>query len=97
MRQPPPTRDPAALSRGQHAKLAAIGIGHDHPAYLVLTDVDTSRPEVDQTVDLPLLITVNGGARSKCSRFFPVFGIIHAPSQEIFGPPCGERIAVWRP
>lgn len=41
-----------------------------------------------------------GGASSKCSRFFPDFGIIPLPSQEsqeIFGPPCGERIAVWRP
>ena len=35
-----------------------------------------------------------GGARSKCSRFFPVFGATGGPPQVIFGPPCGERIAV---
>jgi hypothetical protein len=28
-----------------------------------------------------------GGARSKCSRFFPVFGISGGPPQVIFGPP----------
>jgi hypothetical protein len=50
----------AGLSRGQHAKLTAIGIGHSHPAGLALADVDASRTEGDQTVDLLLLITVNG-------------------------------------
>ncbi len=38
----------------------AIGIGHDHPADLALADVDASRPERDETVDLRLLITVDG-------------------------------------
>jgi transposase len=47
------------LSRGQHAKLAAIGIGHGHPAGLALADVDATCPETDQTVDLVLLITVD--------------------------------------
>ena len=31
-----------------------------------------------------------GGARSKCSWLFPVCGVIHSPSQEIFGPPCTD-------
>jgi hypothetical protein len=53
----------AELSRGQHAKPTAIGIGHDHPADLVLADVDPSRPEGDQTVDLLSLVTV--GRRSE--------------------------------
>jgi hypothetical protein len=48
------------LSRGQHAELTAIGIGHDHPADLALADVDASCPEGGQTVDLLLLITVDG-------------------------------------
>ena len=48
------------LSRGQHAKLAAIGIGHGHPAGLALADVDASCPQRDQTVDLVLQITVDG-------------------------------------
>jgi hypothetical protein len=47
------------LSRGQHAKLAATGIGHGHPAGLALADVDASCPETDETVDLVLLITVD--------------------------------------
>ena len=50
----------AELSRGQHAKPTAIGIGHDHPADLVLADADTSRPEGDQTVDFFLLVAVGG-------------------------------------
>ena len=48
------------LSRGQQAKLAAIGIGHGHPAGLALADVDASCPQRDQTVDLVLQITVDG-------------------------------------
>jgi hypothetical protein len=48
------------LSRGQHAKLTAIGIGHGHAAGLALADVDASCPEGDQTVDLLVLIAVNG-------------------------------------
>ena len=35
-----------------------------------------------------------GGARSKCTRPFPTFGIRGGPPQVTFGPPCGERIAV---
>jgi hypothetical protein len=37
----------------------AIGIGHHHPADLALADVDSIRPEGDETVDLRLLITVD--------------------------------------
>jgi HAMP domain-containing protein len=51
--------DLVALSGGQHTELMAIGIGHHHPADLALTDVDSSRPEGDETVDLRLLITVD--------------------------------------
>ena len=50
----------AGLSRGQHAKLTAIGIGHDHPAGLALADADASCPERDETANLILLITVYG-------------------------------------
>jgi hypothetical protein len=38
----------------------AVGIGHDHPVDLALADVDASRPEGDEAVDLRLLITVDG-------------------------------------
>src|SRR5258707_12536513 len=38
-----------------------IGIGHGHPAAPALADVDGSRPEGDETVDLGLVITVDGG------------------------------------
>ena len=48
------------LSRGQHTKLTAVGISHGHPADLALTDVDASRAEGDETVDLLLLITMGG-------------------------------------
>src|SRR6266511_3016113 len=51
--------DLVALSGGQHTELIAIGIGHHHPADLALADVDSSRPEGDETVDLGLLITVD--------------------------------------
>jgi hypothetical protein len=48
------------LSRGKHAELVAIGIGHDHPADLALPDVHTSRPEGNETTDLGLLLTIDG-------------------------------------
>jgi S-adenosylmethionine-dependent methyltransferase len=48
------------LSGGQHTELIAIGIGHGRPADLTVADVDASRPDGDETVDLRLLITVNG-------------------------------------
>src|SRR3954452_23854124 len=51
--------DPVALSGGQHTELVAIGIGHHHPADLALADVDSSRPEGDETIDLRSLITVH--------------------------------------
>lgn len=41
-----------ALSRSQQTELVAIGICHHHPADLPLTDVDASRPEGDEPVDL---------------------------------------------
>src|SRR3954453_4809197 len=51
--------DPVALSGGQHTELVAIGISHHHPADLALADVDPSRPEGDETLDLHLLIAVD--------------------------------------
>ena len=53
-------RQPGRLPRGQHTKLTTAGIGHNHLADLALADVDASRPEGDQTVDLFFLITVDG-------------------------------------
>ena len=47
------------LSGVHDTEFMAIGIGHYHPADLALTDVDARCPEVDETVDLPLLITVD--------------------------------------
>src|SRR5689334_20933445 len=38
----------------------AIGIGHDHPAHFALPDVDACGPEGEQTIDLRLLIAVDG-------------------------------------
>src|SRR5690348_14729443 len=38
----------------------AIGIGHDHPAHFALADVDARGPQGDETVDLRLLIAVDG-------------------------------------
>src|SRR5271163_4628577 len=38
----------------------AIGICHGDPADVALADVDARRPERDETVDLCLLITVDG-------------------------------------
>jgi ABC-type phosphonate transport system ATPase subunit len=64
-----------ALSRGQHAELTAIGIGHGHPADLALAGVDAGRPEVGQTAGLPLLITVNG--RSKIETQPALSGLRH--------------------
>src|SRR6266702_4866843 len=48
------------LSRGQHTELVAVGIGHHHPGHLALADVDASRIQGQETVDLRLLITVVG-------------------------------------
>ncbi len=38
-----------ALSRTQEAELIAVGIGHDHPINVTLTDVDSSRSQFDET------------------------------------------------
>src|SRR5258707_5572365 len=67
----PATRDLVGLSRGQHTELMAIGIGHDHPADLTLADVDASRPEGDETVDLRLLITVDGWSEVEMQPVLP--------------------------
>src|SRR5687768_6377811 len=53
-----PNRRNCALSGGQQAELVAIGIGHHDPADLPLADVDPSRPEGDETLDLRLLVAV---------------------------------------
>ena len=53
-------RQSGRLPRGQHTKLTTVGIGHSHLADLALADVDASRPEGDETVDLLFLITVDG-------------------------------------
>jgi hypothetical protein len=52
----------------------AIGIGHDHPADLALADVDASRPEADETVDLRVLITVDRWSEVEMQPALPVFG-----------------------
>src|SRR5260370_13725011 len=49
----------------------AIGIGHDHPANLALTDVNTSRPERHEMVDLRLLITVDGWSEVEMQPVLP--------------------------
>jgi hypothetical protein len=48
-----------ALSGRQHTELIAIGICHHHPADIALADVDSSRPEGEETVDFRWLITVD--------------------------------------
>jgi len=58
--------------RGQHTEFTAIRIGHGHPADLALADAGASRPEGDQTVDLRLLVTVDGRSGAKYSRPFLV-------------------------
>src|SRR5271166_6213392 len=68
----------------------AIGIGHDHPADLALADVDTRRPEGGQTVDLRLLITVDGWSEVEMQ---PVLsGLRHQRR----AAPGDLRTAVWR-
>jgi hypothetical protein len=67
----PAIRDLVSISRGQHTELVAVGIGHDHPADLALADVDASRPEGDETVDLRLLITVNGWSEVEMQPVLP--------------------------
>src|SRR5215475_13397838 len=49
----------------------AIRIGHDHPANLALTDVDARCPERDETVDLRLLITVDGWSEVEMQPVLP--------------------------
>ena len=49
----------------------AIGIGHDHPVDLALADVDARRPEGDQTVDLRLLIAVDGWSEVEMQPVLP--------------------------
>src|SRR6266513_2488084 len=63
--------DLVALSGGQHTELMAIGIGHDHPADLALADVDASRPEGDETIDLPVLITADGWSEVEMQPVLP--------------------------
>jgi len=47
------------LSRGRHTELIAIGICYHHPADPVLANVDSTRTEAHETVDLCLLISVD--------------------------------------
>ena len=54
------TQNLVVLSRGQHTEFIAIGIGHDDPADLALTDVDAGRTEGDEAVDFRLLISIDG-------------------------------------
>src|SRR6188472_2968449 len=54
-----PFDDRRSAPRRQDAELMAVGIGHHHPADRAMADVDSSRPEGDETVDLRLLITVD--------------------------------------
>src|SRR5438093_10361768 len=56
---------------GQHTELVAIGIGHDHPADLALADVDASRPEGDEPVDLLVLVTVDGWSEVEMQPVLP--------------------------
>ena len=41
--RPSPTR--RRLAGGQHAELVVVGIGHDDPRHVALTDVDAPRPQ----------------------------------------------------
>src|SRR5262245_50957211 len=52
----PPTWPVGASARRQHAELVAVGIGHDHPPHVTLTDVRVRRAHRDQAVHLRLLI-----------------------------------------
>src|SRR5689334_15705546 len=49
----------------------AVGIGHDHPVDLALTDVDPRRPEGDETLDLRLLIAVGGWSEVEMQPVLP--------------------------
>src|SRR5450631_3740971 len=55
----------------QHTELMAIGICQDHPADVALADVDASRPEGDETVDLRLLITVDSWSEVEMQPVLP--------------------------
>jgi hypothetical protein len=41
----------------------AIGISHDHPVDLALANVDASRPKRKKTLDLSVLIAVDGWSK----------------------------------
>ena len=46
-----------SLLGGEDAELVALGIGQHHPGLVALTDVDVTRPEGDDAVDLgPLVV-----------------------------------------
>src|SRR5260370_42669923 len=49
----------------------AIGIGHDPPADLALANVDASRPNRDEAVDLRLLISVDGWSEVEMQPVLP--------------------------
>ena len=62
---------------------------------VALADVDARRAEGDETVDLRLLVAVGGRSDVEVQPVLP--GLRRArggPPQVIFGPPCGDRIAV---
>jgi len=63
-----PGRD--GLSRGQHTELIAIGICHHHPADSVLANVDSTRTEAHETVDL-LLISVDRWSEVEMQPILP--------------------------
>jgi hypothetical protein len=52
------SRRDVQLHRRQHAELVAVGVGHDDPAGVTLTDVEHGGAEAEQTIDLGLLVAV---------------------------------------
>src|SRR5712692_10500397 len=48
-------------SRRQHAELVAIGVGHDHPRDVSLTDINAFGADRDEPVDLDSLIAIGRG------------------------------------
>ena len=93
---------PCLLRRSgtEDAELVALGIGHDHPADLALTDVGPARSERDEALDLGVLVVgaqVEVDAilhrlplrhlRKRMSGLSPPGSIHHSPSSG----PCSGR------
>lgn len=70
---------PGSSSRGQHAELVAIGVGHDYPRDISLADINAFGSLSKQPVDLGSLIAITRGDDVQMQSILILLGV---PAEE---------------